>query len=498
MRLHLSILTALTQLAIGTAPFASPVPSQAEQEVESISIDVGRSYRLESPWSIAGVSLTDPEVADVQVLTPQLALFTGTSPGITDALVWGETGELRSLRVEVMVDVEPIVSDLRALFPGANLEVSNSRSGLVVSGRLARADEAPRLKSYLDGLGFAALDSTRLPGVQQVQVKVKIAEVSRTALRSLGANAFISDDDFFGGSVVGPSQGGPINPVSIGPPEGASGAGDTPFVFTQDVAVSPAVTLFGGFPSENVEFFVQALVENQYMRVLAEPTLVALSGEQASFLAGGEFPIPVVQGAGGGNGGTSITIEFKEFGVGLRFRPVVLGDGEIQMSVFSEVSDISDIGSIQVVGFQVPAITTRRAETTLELATGQTFAIAGLLRETVMAQHSRIPGLGSLPILGPLFRSVRYRTGETELVVLVTAALVEPLSEVVYAPLPGEEHVPPTDWELYVNGSLEGKAPPRLDPQQAQWLKEHGLDQLEGPGAWAVHDGSTAPAAEER
>ena len=262
------------------------------------------------------------------------------------------------------------------------------------------------------------------------------------------------------------------------------------------MSVSPAVTLFGGFPSENVEFFVQALVENQYMRVLAEPTLVALSGEEASFLAGGEFPIPVVQGAGGGVGGTSITIEFKEFGVGLRFRPIVLGDGEIQMSVFSEVSDISDIGSIQIVGFQVPAITTRRAETTLELATGQTFAIAGLLRETVNAQHSRIPGLGSLPVLGALFRSVRYRTGETELVVLVTASLVEPMSEIVYAPLPGEEHVAPSDWELYVNGSLEGKTPPRLDPEQAQWLRDHGLDRLEGPGAWAVHDG-TAPAAKE-
>ena len=494
MSLHRITLSAFSYLTIGAASLAAP---QTEQEIESLSIVVGRSYTYESPWSIAGVSLTDPVVADVQVLTPQLALFTGTQPGVTDALVWGETGESRAIRIEVVVDVDPIAADLRTLFPGADLTVASSRNGLVVSGELARAEDAPRLRGYLDGLGFTALDSTRLPGVQQVQVKVKIAEVSRTALRALGANAFISDDDFFGGSVIGPSSGGPLNPISIGPPEGASGAGDTPFVFTDDVAVSPAVTLFGGFPSENVEFFVQALVENQYMRVLAEPTLVALSGEEASFLAGGEFPIPVVQGAGGGNGGTSITIEFKEFGVGLRFRPIVLGDGEIQLSVFSEVSDISDIGSIQIVGFQVPAITTRRAETTLELATGQTFAIAGLLRETVNAQHSRIPGLGSLPILGALFRSVRYRTGETELVVLVTASLVEPMSEVVYAPLPGEEHMEPSDWELYVNGHLEGKAPPRLDPQQAQWLRDHGLDHLEGPGAWAVHDGSTASATRE-
>ncbi len=497
MRSHQCILFLLAHLAVGAASSASLARRGNQEQLESISIEVGRSYRYESPWSIAGVSLTDPAVADVQVLTPQLAMFTGTHPGITDALLWGEAGESRSFRVEVRIDLEPIGADLRALFPGADLQVTGSRSGIVVSGRLARADDAPRLKSYLEGLGFTAIDATRLPGVQQVQLKVKIAEVSRTALRTLGANAFVTDDDFFAGSVIGPS-GGPINPVSIGPPEGASAMGDTPFVFTQEVGVSPGVTLFGGFPQEDLEIFVQALVENQYMRVLAEPTLVALSGEEASFLAGGEFPIPVVQGAGGTGGGTSITIEFKEFGVGLKFRPTVLGEGQIQLTVQSEVSDISDIGSVEIEGFQVPSISTRRAQTTLELGSGQTFAMAGLLRETVNAQNARIPGLGSLPLIGALFRSVRYRTGETELLVLVTAALVEPLSEVIYPPLPGEEHVPPSDWELYINGSIEGRAPARLDPRQALWMRERGLDRLEGPGAWAVHDGRTSPVAEGR
>jgi pilus assembly protein CpaC len=325
---------------------------------------------------------------------------------------------------------------------------------------------------------------TRVAGLRQVQVIVRVAEVSRTGIRSLGINGFHADGDYFVGSTVGPN-GGPINPINIGVPE-ASGTGDFPFAFNSDLNVSPSVTLFGGITSADLELFIQALTENQYLRLLAEPNLVALSGEQASFLAGGEFPIPVVQGSVGGT--SSISIEYKEFGVGLKFRPVVLGESEIRLTVESEVSELSDIGAVEIQGFRIPAIVTRRALTTLELGSGQTFAMAGLLSETVNAQVARTPWLSSIPILGSLFRSVRYRKGQTELLVIVTASLVQPSSETLHPPLPGETHVVPSDWELYGMARIEGAAAPRISPEGAAWLEGLGLDKVKGPGAWATHE----------
>jgi len=237
--------------------------------------------------------------------------------------------------------------------------------------------------------------------------------------------------------------------------------------------------------------FLQALAENQYARILAEPNLTALSGEEATFLAGGEFPIPVVQGGGGTENNASITIEYKEFGVHLKFKPVVLGDNSIRMMVAPEVSELSDVGSVEIQGFRIPSILTRRAETTLEMKSGQSFIIAGLLNDELNARNSRIPLLGDLPILGTLFRSVRYQKRETELLVLVTASLVEPLNEVRPGLVPGETHVTPNDWELYIEGRIEGKTA-QLSPVDSQWMKDKGLNRLTGPGAWSTHE--TPPA----
>jgi pilus assembly protein CpaC len=330
--------------------------------------------------------------------------------------------------------------------------------------------------------------------VQQVQLKVIIAEASRSAVRALGINAVVGGGSAFGGVTIGPENGGPINPVSIGVPQG-SGIHPIPFNFTQPTNVSPAATLFAGIPSADLAVFVQALAENQYVRLLAEPTLVALSGQDANFLAGGEFPIPVVQG-GSGAGGTSISVEYKEFGVRLKFKPMVLGDGSIRLHVAPEVSEISNgPGAVQIQGFNIPALLSRRAETTLELKSGQSFAMAGLISQTTEARNSRVPGMGDLPILGPLFRSVRYQHGDTELLVLVTATLVEPSSSTGQPLLPGADHVRPSDWELYLQGRIEGRAspsPPRLSPADAQSMKDIGLDRLKGPGAWANYE--TGPA----
>ncbi|MFO0982152.1 MAG: hypothetical protein U1E76_10510 [Planctomycetota bacterium] len=286
------------------------------------------------------------------------------------------------------------------------------------------------------------------------------------------------------------SSSGPLTPINIGVPSGASALGDVPFAFVGDTGLSPGITMFGAFPNSDIELFLAALSENQYLRILAQPNLVALSGEEASFLAGGEFPIPVVQG-NTGSVGSSITIEWKEFGVRLKFRPVVMGDNRIRLFVAPEVSDLTDSGAVEIQGFRVPGIVTRRAETTLELRSGQMFAMAGLLNQVTSGRTSSIPLLGELPVIGPLFRSVRYTSGDTELLVLVTASLVEPTSA-VEVPYPGLTHREPSDWQLYVNGCLDSGSANDLPEPQASWLKARGLDRLQGPGAWAA---TAAPAA---
>lgn len=459
-------------------------PEGVQEEVKLI---VGRSTVVRAPWATARVAVTDPKIADVQVLTAEQVLVQGIKVGTTDLILWSEDDQQTvHMRVVVRMDLEAIEKTITTLFPGANLAVSDSGEVLVIQGLLRSSDQALQLKDFLEKSKIPYVNMTSLAGVQQVQLQVRIAEVSRSALRQLGVNAVGTDDDFFFGQKVG----GVSPSIDIGP------AGQTfPPVSLDNMAwatpddgitAGSSVTLFAGFPKADLEVYLSALAENQYVRVLANPTLIALSGEEAEFLAGGEFPIPVPQTSGGG--ASTITIEYKEFGVRLMFRPLVLGDGGIRLTAMQEVSELSDAGGLVIEGFAVPALTTRRAAATLELKSGQSFALAGLLRSTDAAITSRIPGLGDLPIIGPMFRSIRYRNQETELVILVTASLVEPMSVDQAPPLPGVTHQAPSDWELYVEGRIESQEPARIDPASQQWLREMGLDKLVGPGAWDTYE----------
>jgi len=451
---------------------------------ELITFIVGESTIVKAPWPTIRVAVTDPTIANVQVLTPDQVLLQGSKVGSTDLIVWSEDErEVRQWKVQVKLDTARFQKKLDGLFTDSTLEVSESGETLLVTGLLRSTEQAVQLHDFLDKSGITYVDMTSVAGVQQVLVEVRIAEVSRGALRALGINAFHTDDDFFVNSGIGS-----ITPVSIGPLEGQVAGDNTSFVFNKDVEVGPLVTIFGGFPRADFEIFLRALAENQSLRILANPTLVTISGEEASFLAGGEFPIPVIQSTGGGGAGNAITIEYREYGVRVSFRPVVLGDGAIRLHVAPEVSELSAVGAVVIQGIEIPALVVRKAETTLELKSGQTFAMAGLLQQKTEALNSRIPGLGDLPILGPLFRSVRYKKNETELVVLVTASLVEPMSLATAPPLPGFSHVEPNDWELYLEGRIEGKEPAKIDPDNARLLKQMGLDRLTGPGAWDSYD----------
>ena len=461
---------------------ADPPATQPAQELASpISVDTGQSQLIAVPWPVTQVAVTDPKIADVQVLSPQQVLVQGKSPGNTDLQLVGGAHTWHGL-VSVQPDLTPLRSQLKMLFPEMDVHFAHCGETVAITGTLRHADEAQQLHMFLASTGRKYLDLTRVAGPQQVLLRVRVAEADRTAIRALGINALQGGSSLFAASTIG----GNPNGINIGVPAGA-GVNNIPFQFNGSTSVSSAVTLLTGVPSADLQFFVEALSDNQYLRTLAEPNLVALSGEEASFLVGGEYPIPIVQGGGGGTSGTSITIEYKEYGVRLRFKPTVLGDGTIRLRVAPEVSQLSSVGAVVIAGFSIPALITRRAETTLQMKSGQSFAMAGLIDRNVVAEAQSVPGLGDIPVLGALFRSVRYETDNTEMVVLTTVTLAEPLSETSARPLPGDLHQQPTDWELFGQGRIEGRQP-KLAPPQAQWIHDHGLTQLKGPGGWSAYD----------
>jgi pilus assembly protein CpaC len=451
-----------------------------------------QSQILQTPWKVVRVAVTDPTIADIQVLTADQVLIQGLALGTTDILLWGgDDTQVLQKKVSVTLDVDGIRATLGSLFPSSSLQLTESGQNLILRGSHRNAVHAKQSQEYLGKMGIQFIDMTDVSGVQQVQLQVRIAEVSKTGLRSLGVNWLQRGNDFSSGV----SPGGSL--ASGGFLDGGGGAATLPNLDVSNLLSGDGFTAVGILPRADIAFFLEALAENQYLRLLANPTLVALNGEKAGFLAGGEFPVPVVQsGSGGGAGSSAISIEYKEYGIRLIFRPVVLGDGMIRMYASPEVSELDYANGTTVNGTSVPGILARKAETTVELRSGQSFAMAGLLSSSSSATNSSIPGLGELPVLGPLFRSVRYQNKETELVVLVTANLVEPLNiDPTTAPLPGFLHEAPSDWKLYIDGDIEAQDLAQLDGIDAKWLKKLGLDDLNGPGAWDTYN-ADAPASQ--
>ncbi|HYE62913.1 MAG TPA: type II and III secretion system protein family protein [Phycisphaerales bacterium] len=479
-------LAAVAGLAVGVqaqSQVATIVLSQPGDENPPLQILAGQSQVIRPPWPVARVSVTDPSIADVQALTPEQVLVLGKKPGSTDLVLWSQDERIWRARVDVGIDVARIKADLERLFPGAELDVTVAQNVLVVSGLLRRVDDSAGLRSFFEKTGMEFVDRTTVAGVQQVLIRVRVAEVQRAALRILAADTDV------GGYRIGPAfsdtSTGTTNPSLLT-------AGVSRFTGSLDNAFGLGVSI----PEWKIDTFIQALQENNYLRVLAEPSLKCVSGEEATFLAGGEFPIPVVQGGGAvtaTTSTTSITIEYKEFGVRLRFKPYVLGDNTIRLLVAPEVSELTETGAVNIQGFRIPAILTRRAETTLELKSGQTFSLAGLISQRSEGRNSRAPLLGDLPVLGTLFRSVRYQAGETELVVMVTADLVEPMNVAGKTAVPGSTHSSPNDWELYSKGMIDGNPTPRVSAADCEWMKSTGMNRLRGPGAWSTHD--QAPAS---
>ncbi|HZZ44843.1 MAG TPA: type II and III secretion system protein family protein [Tepidisphaeraceae bacterium] len=468
--LLLPLLVAETTLS---APATRPSDAIVSAGVSSdghVNLIVNRSTTLVTRSPIAQVSVGAPDIADVNVVGLRSILVTAKKPGQTQIIVWDKEDHTQTIDVEVASDLKQLADHLKSLLPGTTIDVSNAGGSIVLKGRVPDLQSAEQAAQIAAPYGQKVLNFLEVAGGQQVMLQVKFAEVSRSASSALGINFGFTDGRSFGGSNVG--QVSPLALQQIGTAPGL--AVPSP---------SASVTLFGQGQLGNtaINGLLSALRSNNLLRILAQPNLTAISGQEASFLAGGEFPVPVPQGGAGTGGSVAITVDYREFGVRLSFVPVVLGDGRIRLKVAPEVSDLDFSSGLVNQGFRIPIINKRKVNTTIELAEGQTFAIAGLMNHQVSASSDTTPGLGDLPVIGALFRSVRYQRDETELLVLVTPYLVEGMSPEQVPTSPGEKWRHPTENQLFWNNDTGGpdKSAPaatkEANTQPDQFKGEYGF-----------------------
>lgn len=423
---------------------------------QKITVPIHRSVTIESNVEATRADVINRAIADVQVVSPKRILVTGNSFGTTTVVLSGGDKQY-VFEVTVELDLAALQESIRKVDPQSTARATSIRGNILLVGTVSSTERARRIVELAqlfvprsnDGNLLAQIQNhLEVAGEQQVMLRCVVAEVSRAASRELGINGFLAGENFKDAFII--NQLGGINPINIGAAGSALVTENLPFLTGENgIPLTATPTLSLGFPRVQTQLFMKAMADNQLLSVLAEPNLVAISGETATFLAGGEFPIPVPQG------NQQVTIEFREFGVRLNFTPIVRGNQLIRLRVAPEVSELDFTTALQIEGFVVPGLTSRATETTVELGSGQTIAIAGLLAEQTRGLASRIPGAGDLPVLGALFRSVNYRNALTELVVLVTPELVAPLDAHQKVRLPGEDIERPNDWELYVKGEVE-------------------------------------------
>ncbi len=465
--------TALAALALGLGSVAAVAPASAAarpagtfRPTGQVLLSVGEGQMVSLPNSVSDVWTSNPEVADVYVTNSRQINLFGKSGGEATVIATSPSGAVvYSTNVRVSQNLTSVDEMMRAAMPEANVKILHAGQMAVLTGTVSSPEDSAKAEMLVETMLNPGVDMSS-PGAVckvcvvnnlksatplQVNLKVRIAEVSRTLVKQIGVNLLTSDST--GGFNFGVAQGQGIflpDPGAENP--GSGSAGDV-------IRSAVGSTLFGSGKLFGLDILgtLDLAESDGLVSTLAEPNLTALSGETASFLAGGEFPIPVSQEQG------SVTIEYKQYGVGLAFTPIVLADGRISMRVRPEVSELSTEGSLRLNGFNVPALTTRRAETTVELGSGQSFMIAGLLRNANTNNVDKAPFLGDLPIIGALFRSTGYRRSETELVIIVTPYLVRPVSGQLAMPTDG--YRAPNAGQLVFGGkSYTGRSGPAAAP----------------------------------
>lgn len=442
--------------ALSLAAMATPATQAQDTTITSASsslnvgVNKGTLIRLER--SMSDVFVANQKIADVQVRSDRLLYVYGVGAGETTIYATDGAGRIvYSANVRVAQNIDQIRTMLGLAMPGAAITVNSMNGMTLLTGTVASAEEveeATRLVKTFVGEGQAIVNKLQTATPAQVNLRVKFAEVSRSLVKELGLNLTTIDNT--GGFLFGMARGRGTGALTYNATAGT-------WTLNQNAG---STTIGGVFDllGLDVGAAIDALEQDGLVSLLAEPNLTALSGETASFLAGGEFPIAVSDGNGG------ISVEFKEYGVGIAFTPTVLDGGRISLRVRPEVSELSEAGAIRLDNISIPALTTRRAETSIELGSGQSFMIAGLLRNRIGTTQEKTPLLGNLPILGALFKSDRFARDESELVIVVTPYLVKPSN--TRLTLPTDGLAVPNDAERWLLGkTFKGAKAPVAEPK---------------------------------
>jgi pilus assembly protein CpaC len=440
----LSLILVSPSLFDSTSQAADALIPQME-ETEAIEIIAGKTIVVRSKKPIKRVFVAEPKIAKADVFSPREIVLTGKSPGTTTMSLWQEDkGMVGIYTLEISYDIARLKQKLHSLFPHEkDLRVIATQDSISLSGKISDSSSLSEALSVAKAFAPEGKvnNLVEVGGLHQVMLEVRVAEMNKSLTRDLGVNLNYVNNNDFGVSTLG-------RLTKIVEPDDANIDSKGPF----GLFVTEAINALFRFNKGSASWtgFIDALKEEGLVKVLAEPTLIALSGQTASFLAGGEFPVPIPQGLG------TVAIEYKNFGVGLSFSPKVLNSDKINIKVTPEVSELDFTNAVRFEGFVVPGLTTRRASTVVELADGQSFAIAGLLKENVRDTLSKYPLLGDIPVLGQLFRSRNFQKGETELIIIVTPHLVKPLNAVEQT-LPTDYYAEPSDGEFYLLGLMQGR-----------------------------------------
>jgi pilus assembly protein CpaC len=444
-----ALLAAAGAALIAAQPATGQVSVATGMQAGELAVPVNKSQVLRADRAYAKALIGNPDIADIVPISDTSVYVLGKKAGTTSLTLYDRSNRLIAV-VDVVVgpDVMGLKRQLAELIPANNVSARMSNESVILEGIVPSAVDADRAvqvaETYAPG---KVVNLLGIGSAQQVMLEVRFAEVKRSALKQLGLSWFVGSD---AGKLGG----------AIGNGAGVEGS-DPPHLEAIKGSFAVISRTFRAF-GENFNVTLDALERKGAITTLAEPTLVALSGETATFLAGGEFPVPTVQNSNSGNNG-SITVEWKPFGVSLAFTPTVLADGVVNMIVQPEVSSIDPTASITINNSIIPGLQTRRAKTVVELRDGESFAMAGLIRKDFQDTVRQVPLLGSIPIIGALFRSTNFQNDQTELVIIVTPRLVRPVPAGTLK-VPTDRVGPPNEADLLINGRTDTAVPPAAAP----------------------------------
>ncbi len=425
-------------------------------QVEELKLTVGKSIVLDYPTDIRQISTSDPAVVDAIAVTTREMLLHGKGNGVATIIVWSKTGQRTIYSITVEQNLDPLRNLLKETFPNETIHIVSSRDSIALTGNVSTKEVADRAIALVAPFGKTVVNNLKVapaPSDRQIVLRVKFAELNRNVAQSFGVN------------LVSTGAANTLGTVSTGQFPNAVPSNLRPGGVT-NFSISDTLNIFAFRPDLNLATFIRALQQQGVLQILAEPNLVTSNGKEASFLVGGEFPVPVLQG--GGNAG-AVTIQFREFGIRLNFNPLLTENNTIKMHVKPEVSTIDLANAVNLSGFLIPALATRRIESDVELGVGQSFVIGGLLDERVTESMSKIPGLANIPLLGALFKTREEKKNRTELIVVVTPELTEPLK-------PGQSVTPAWPWEFL--------GP--MDPSKQSVIKLENLDRQKQASAKPV------------